>query len=46
MASLNFFRVLPFTVTLAGFALKVWGSLVKGLIPLRAGVAGFTRLTS
>merc|ERR1719199_2430889 len=39
--SLSFFMGNARTVLLAGFALKTHGSLVKGLIPLRAGRAGF-----
>ena len=39
--SLSFFMGKAFTVFEAGLALKTQGSLVKGLTPLRAGVAGF-----
>merc|ERR1712185_866577 len=39
-SSLSFFIAKHFTVFDAGFALKTHGSLVKGLIPLRAFVAG------
>merc|ERR1719446_1720364 len=38
--SLSFFIAKHFTVFEAGFALKTHGSLVKGLMPLRAFVAG------
>merc|ERR1719321_263454 len=38
--SLSFFIAKHFTVFEAGFALKTHGSLVKGLMPLRAAVAG------
>merc|ERR1719504_3391 len=38
--SLSFFIAKHFTVFEAGFALKTQGSLVKGLMPLRAFVAG------
>merc|ERR1740127_429635 len=38
--SLSFFIAKHFTVFEAGFALKTQGSLVKGLTPLRAFVAG------
>merc|ERR1711904_699746 len=38
--SLSFFIAKHFTVFDAGFALKTHGSLVKGLMPLRAFVAG------
>merc|ERR1719236_440632 len=38
--SLSFFIAKHFTVFEAGFALKTQGSLVKGLMPLRALVAG------
>merc|ERR1719450_1632198 len=41
MASLSFFMAKTFTVFDAGFALKTQGSLVNGLTPFRAGVAGF-----
>merc|ERR550532_122665 len=41
MASFNFFIGKTRTVLLAGLALKTHGSLVKGLMPLRAGLAGF-----
>ena len=41
MASFSFFMAKTFTVFEAGFALKTHGSLVKGLTPFRAGVAGF-----
>merc|ERR1719231_1410252 len=39
--SLSFFMGRARTVLLAGFALKTHGSFVKGLMPLRAGWAGF-----
>merc|ERR1740139_383881 len=39
--SLNFFIGKHLTVLLAGFALKTHGSLVKGLRPFLAAVAGF-----
>lgn len=39
--SLTFFRGLIFIMLRAGLALKIVGSPVKGLIPLRAFVAGF-----
>merc|ERR1719258_26108 len=39
--SLSFFIGRARTVLLAGFALKTHGSLVKGLMPFRAGRAGF-----
>merc|ERR1712087_1081464 len=39
--SLSFFIGRALTVLLAGLALKTHGSFVKGLIPLRAGRAGF-----
>merc|ERR1719313_2358669 len=39
--SLNRFSARALTVCDAGFALKTHGSLVNGLMPLRAGVAGF-----
>ena len=38
---MSFFNGFIFTTLRAGFALKVVGSPVKGLIPLRALVAGF-----
>merc|ERR1712196_358 len=38
--SLSFFIAKHFTVFEAGFALKTHGSLVNGLMPLRAFVAG------
>merc|ERR1719198_90691 len=41
IASFNFFIANTRTVLEAGLALKTHGSLVKGLTPLRAGVAGF-----
>merc|ERR1719450_767076 len=41
IASLSFFMAKTFTVFDAGLALKTHGSLVKGLTPFRAGVAGF-----
>merc|ERR1719311_828088 len=39
--SLSFFMGKAFTVLEAGLASKTQGSLVKGLMPLRAGRAGF-----
>merc|ERR1711972_1018060 len=39
--SLNFLSARALTVLEAGLALKTHGSLVKGLMPLRAGVAAF-----
>merc|ERR1712176_157459 len=39
--SFNFFMAKARTVLEAGLALNTHGSLVKGLTPLRAGVAGF-----
>merc|ERR1740117_2143696 len=39
--SLNFFIAYTFTVLEAGLALKTQGSLVKGLMPFFAAVAGF-----
>merc|ERR1740127_417220 len=39
--SLNFFMGNAFTVLEAGLALKTQGSLVKGLIPFLAALAGF-----
>merc|ERR1719263_1408282 len=39
--SLSFFIAYTFTVFDAGLALKTQGSLVKGLMPFFAGVAGF-----
>merc|ERR1712187_690106 len=39
--SFNFFIGRALTVLDAGLALKTHGSFVKGLTPLRAGVAGF-----
>merc|ERR1712100_259140 len=39
--SFSFFMGRARTVLLAGFALKTHGSLVNGLMPLRAGRAGF-----
>ena len=44
-ASFNFLGGLIFTIVLAGFAANVVGSLVNGLIPLRALVAGFLMVT-
>merc|ERR1719329_2132322 len=40
-ASFSFFMASALTVFEAGFALKTQGSLVKGLMPFFAGVAGF-----
>merc|ERR1740117_2413654 len=39
--SFSFFIAYTFTVFEAGLALKTQGSLVKGLMPFFAGVAGF-----
>ena len=46
MASLSCLTGRAFTTLLAGLALKMAGWPVKGLMPSRAGTAGFLTVTS